>query len=24
LNLFLDTPWEIPFERKMSLWKYCY
>jgi hypothetical protein len=19
LNLFLDTPWEIPFERKMSL-----
>ena len=19
LNLFLDTPWEVPFERKMAL-----
>ena len=24
LNLFLDTRWEVAFDRKMALWKYCY
>jgi hypothetical protein len=23
-ELVLDTPWEVPFEKKMALWKYCY